>query len=195
MAAALGRPAPDYQPAAYAIKGAKIVVDPGTTLDPATVVIRNGVIEAVGPADKVTIPYDAETIDGKGLTVYPGFVNLYTNIGQTAGLVRSQTGTGRTINYADFALPSTPPDNRAGITPEFQVASILDLTDETAGERRTIGFTDLIAAPAGSIATGQSALVSLAGQPRRESIVRSPIAAPSQRSTPERANRTGRHAR
>jgi imidazolonepropionase-like amidohydrolase len=167
---------PDYQPSAYAIKGARVVTEPGTTIELGTVVIRNGVIQSVGPVDKITIPYDAETIDGKGLTLYPGFIDLYTNIGQPTGITRSQTGTGRTINYADFALPSTPPDNRAGITPEFQVASVLDLTDDVAGERRTLGFTDLIAAPAGSIATGQSVLVSLAGQPRRESVVRSPIA-------------------
>ena len=167
---------PDYQPPAYAIKGARVVADEKTTYDPGTVVIRRGVIEAVGPADKVEIPYDAETVEGKGLTVYPGFLDLATSQGTAAGATRSLTGPGRTVNYADFALPSTPPDNRNGITPEFQVASSLELADQAAEERRGQGFSDILSMPAGSIATGQSALVSTGGLPRRESVVKSPVA-------------------
>ena len=41
---------------------------------------------------------------------------------------------------------------------------------------RRLGFTDLLSAPGGSIATGQSALVSLSGLPRREAIVKAPVA-------------------
>jgi len=167
---------PEYKPAAYAIKAAKVIADSSTTFDPGTVVIRDGVVESVGVDDKIAVPFDAEVIDGKGLTVYPGFIDLYTNLGQPAGVNRSATGPGRTVNYADFALASTPPDNRNGLTPEFQVASVLEISEATAEERRALGFCDVLAAPGGSIATGQSALVSLGGQPRRESLVRSPVA-------------------
>ena len=65
-------------PAAYAIRGAKVVAAPGKVIEPGTVVVRRGVIEAVGTDKDVTVPYDAETIDGKGLVVYPGFIDLYT---------------------------------------------------------------------------------------------------------------------
>ena len=166
----------DYQPAAYAIKGARIVTDPATTIDSGTLVIRKGVIEAVGPLDQVKIPYDAEVIDGKGLTLYPGFLDLYTTLGVPAGVIRSKTGPGRPVNYSDFALASTPPDNRNGLTPEFEVAEVYELSDSTAEERRGLGFLDIIAAPGGSIAGGQSALVSLGSLPRRESILRAPLA-------------------
>ena len=71
---------------------------------------------------------------------------------------------------------STPPDNRKGLTPEFDVAGALELTDALAEPRRRLGFTDLLSAPAGAIATGQSALVSLSGLPRREVIVAAPVA-------------------
>ncbi len=71
---------------------------------------------------------------------------------------------------------STPPDNRRGLTPEFEVAAALDLADAVAEPRRRLGFTDLVSAPAGAIATGQSALVSLSGLPRRETIVAAPVA-------------------
>lgn len=166
---------PDYRPAAYAIVGARIAAAPGTVIEPGTVIIREGLIEAVGKTGEVTVPADAETIDAKGMVVYPGFIDSYTTLGVPSGAIRSKTGPGRTIPYADFALPRTPADHRNGITPEFEVASVLELGDPTAEERRKLGFTDLVAAPGGPIASGQSALVSLSGLPRRESVLKSPV--------------------
>jgi imidazolonepropionase-like amidohydrolase len=163
-------------PAAHAITGARIIAAPGKTYDPGTIVVRRGIIESVGPDKEVTVPYDAETIDGKGLVVYPGFLDLYTTIGQAAGVERSATGKGRPVDLAEAPLPSTPPDNRKGLTPEFEVAGALEFNDGLADPRRRLGFTDLLSAPAGAIATGQSALVSLSGLPRRETIVAAPVA-------------------
>ena len=166
---------PDYHPVAYAIKGAKIVPVSGEPIDAGTVVVRDGVIVAVGTVDRVEVPYDAEVIEGKGLIVYPGFIDLYTTSGQTAGVNKSLTGEGRTVNYADFALPRTPLDNRNGITPEYEVATALDMST-LSEDRRKLGFTDTLVAPGGSIATGQSALVSTSGLPRRESVLKAPVA-------------------
>jgi imidazolonepropionase-like amidohydrolase len=163
-------------PAAYAIRGAKVVTAPGKVIEPGTIVLRRGVIEAVGPDKDVAIPYDAETIEGKGLVVYPGFIDLYTTVGQRAGIERSATGRGRLVDLAESPLASTPADNRRGLTPEFDVAGVLDLTEGLAEPRRRLGFTDFLSAPAGAIATGQSALISLSGLPRREAIVAAPVA-------------------
>ena len=52
----------------HAIVGATVVVSPGQTIEDATVVIRDGVIEAVGP--DVPVPANARVHDGEGLTVY-----------------------------------------------------------------------------------------------------------------------------
>ena len=163
-------------PAAYAIRGAKVVAAPGKVFEPGTIVVRRGVIEAVGPDKDVAVPYDAETIEGKGLVVYPGFIDLYTTVGQHAGVERSATGRGRPVDLAESPLASTPTDNRRGLTPEFEVAGVLDLNDALAEPRRRLGFTDFLSAPAGAIATGQSALVTLSGLPRREAIVAAPVA-------------------
>ena len=38
-------------------------------------------------------------------------------------------------------LARTPPDNRNGLTPEFEVAPILALGDPTADERRRLAWT------------------------------------------------------
>ena len=51
----------------HAIVGATVVVRPGRTIENATVVIRDGVIEAVGP--EVPVPAHARAHDGEGLTV------------------------------------------------------------------------------------------------------------------------------
>ena len=61
----------------YAIKGCRLVNPDGTVITNATVVIRNGIIKEVGPAEKVKIPPDAEVIDGKDYTVYPGFIDAF----------------------------------------------------------------------------------------------------------------------
>ncbi|WZO96632.1 amidohydrolase family protein [Isosphaeraceae bacterium EP7] len=167
---------PDYKPAAYAIRGATIVPVEGLTIKDGTVIVRDGVIEAVGPAAEVDIPYDAEVIEAKGNYVYPGFIDLYSTLGQTNAATRSQTGAGRTVPYVDFALPRTPTDNRNGLTPEYQVAAGLELTDSAAEEHRRQGFTGLLIAPGGAIAAGQSALAGTSALPRRETIIRSPVA-------------------
>ena len=58
----------------YAVKGAKIVTVSGATIDNGTIVMRDGVIQAVGAA--VAIPADAIVTDGAGLTVYPGLIDM-----------------------------------------------------------------------------------------------------------------------
>jgi imidazolonepropionase-like amidohydrolase len=163
-------------PAAYAIKGAKVIAAPGKVFEPGTIVVRRGVIAAVGSDKDVAIPYDAETIDGKGLVVYPGFIDLYTTVGQHAGAERSTTGRGRPVDVTEAPLITTPADNRRGLTPEFETAGVLELTDALVDPRRRLGFTDFLSAPAGAIATGQSALVTLSGLPRREAVIAAPVA-------------------
>ena len=138
--------------------------------------VRRGLIEAVGPDKDVAVPFDAEMIDGKGLTVYPGFIDLYTTVGQRPGVERSATGRGRPVDLAESPLAATPADNRRGLTPEFEAAGVLELTDALAEPRRRLGFTAFVSAPGGAIATGQSALVSLSGLPRRDAIVKAPVA-------------------
>src|SRR4029453_16987893 len=67
-------------PHIYAIKGAKLVTATAAPIANGTIVIRNGVIDAVGA--NVTVPSDAMVIDGTGMTVYPGLIDM----GNGAGL-------------------------------------------------------------------------------------------------------------
>ena len=72
-------------PNVFAIRGARIVTAAGAPIESGTVVIRRGTIEAVGAS--VTVPNDADVIDGAGLTVYPGLArteSLRPSAGRTS---------------------------------------------------------------------------------------------------------------
>jgi imidazolonepropionase-like amidohydrolase len=158
----------------HAIRDARVVLEAGKILPKATVVIRDGVIEAVG-AD-VKVPADAVVIEGKGLTVYPGFVDAMSNWGFDAAQRRSAVGEPGTEDLASDALAATKPDNRKGITPEFHVRTALKADADMAEAWRRVGVTAHLVAPEGGILGGQSALVSLSGAPSREAVLASPVA-------------------
>jgi imidazolonepropionase-like amidohydrolase len=166
-------PAADLRPRVFAIRDARVVTEPGKVLPKATIVVRDGLIEAVGP--DVAAPADALVIDGKGLTVYPGFLDAMSNWGFDPALKRSEIGAPAVEDFASEALAATKPDNRKGMTPEFLISTALK-DEEQADAWRKAGFTAHLIAPDGGFITGQSALVSLSGLPAREAILRSPVA-------------------
>jgi imidazolonepropionase-like amidohydrolase len=162
------------QPTVFAIRGARIVPEPGKVLENATVVIREGTIESVGANTKV--PPDALLIDGKGLTVYAGFIDALSTWGFDQAQRRSAIGMPTTEDFASEALAATQSDNRKGMTPEFVLSTALTNDNEKADAWRKLGFTAHLIAPEGGFIVGQSALVSLSGAPSREAILRSPVA-------------------
>src|SRR5262245_5548864 len=162
------------RPTVFAIRDARVVTEPGKVLPKATVVIRDGLIEAVGP--EVKAPADALVIDGNGLTVYAGFIDALSHWGFDPALRRSEIGAPAEEDYASEALAATKADNRKGITPEFTVATALRMEEDAANAWRYAGFTAHLAAPEGGLLVGQSALVSLSGKTPREVVLRTPVA-------------------
>jgi imidazolonepropionase-like amidohydrolase len=162
------------RPTVFAIRDARVITEPGKVLPQATVVIRDGLIEAVGAGVKA--PADALVIDGKGLTVYPGLIDVMSNWGFDTALLRTATGEPDPVDLASEALAATRTDDRKGMTPDFPVAGALKADDEQADAWRRQGFSaHLIAPPTGFLA-GQSALVSLSNAAPREAVLRSPVA-------------------
>ncbi|HEV3383544.1 MAG TPA: amidohydrolase family protein [Gemmata sp.] len=164
---------PAERPAAYAIRDAQVVIEPGTVLPKATVVIRDGLIVAVG--EDVPIPADAVVTEGKGMTLYPGFIDAGTSRGFDATLRRSQTGAPAIEDIAADPLVATKPDNRKGLTPEFAVQTALKLDEDAVAPWRRVGFTANLVTPEGGYFSGTSALVSLSGAVPREALLRSPV--------------------
>ncbi|MBX9624167.1 MAG: amidohydrolase family protein, partial [Gemmataceae bacterium] len=173
-APAAAQNAADLKPTAYAVKDARVVVEPGTVLPKATVVIRDGLIAAVGP--DVAVPADALVIDGTGLTVYPGFVDAGSPRGYDPALRRSLAGPPAADDRDADPLVATKPDNRKGMTPEFAVQTALKPDEDAVAPWRRAGFTAHLVAPDGGYFSGTSALVSLSGAAPREAVLKAPVA-------------------
>jgi imidazolonepropionase-like amidohydrolase len=154
---------------AYAIKGGTVVTVTGATIQKGTVIIRNGLIEAVG-AD-IPVPADVRVIDATGMTVYPGLIDAYTSIGLGAATAPAQGGRGGGGPAAPVASPvqafpgattsAQPTPTPAGQSPELMASDQLKVTAETFDQQRSAGITTALVAPREGIYQGQSALINL----------------------------------
>src|SRR4051812_16338426 len=132
----------------YAIRNARIVPVSGPVIDHGNVVIgTDGKIQAVG-AD-APIPNGAKTIDGTGLSVYPGMMETSTTMGLNEipdGVVQmndaSETGSFNPNVHAFFGLNSH--SAHIGVT-------------------RVVGVTHVVSRPTGGIISGQATFINLAG--------------------------------
>ena len=165
-------------PQTYAITNARIVPVSSPAIEKGTIVIRDGIITAVGAA--VTAPGDARVIDGAGLTVYPGLIDGYTSlgIGESAGAAGAAGGRG---GRGAAPAPGTPPaprvlsNNPPGLQPENTAAELLKSDPEAFAGPQSVGITSALTAPASGIYMGQSALIDLAGSEAASLVVKSPV--------------------
>src|SRR5580704_16369921 len=127
------------EPQYFAIRGAKIVPVSGPPLENATVVMARGVITAIGK--DVAIPPDAWIIEGKGLTVYPGLFDSFTDVGlpATAPAPGGEAGAGGR-RAAPTGEISRGPEDRPGTTPWRSAADEVSLSDKRIETWRNGGF-------------------------------------------------------
>ncbi len=157
-----------FQRHSFVIEDATVIVRPGEQLEQADVVIQNGVIRAVGK--NVEVPADAEVIKGQGLFVYPGFIDAAgTQLLDTEQ--KPQPAPGQPWDSTRYVLAATKPDNRKGLTPEYQAAEHLKLDNAKLEELRKAGFVAMHVLPEEGLALGQGALVSTGGQTPREAVM------------------------
>src|SRR6266404_1391575 len=166
-------------PDVYAIINARIVTVSGPVIERGTVVIRNGLIQAVGTS--VATPPDARVIDGEGMIVYPGLIDAYTSLGIPAPAATpavqggGQRGQGTALlQTTSFASPnsSQPP----GLQPEVLAADQIKPGGDQIDAAHSAGITTVLAVPRDGIFIGQSALINLVGDTPQQLIVKSPVA-------------------
>ena len=86
-AACASEPEPvEPTPGLTAFTGARLVTGDGDVIESGTLVVRDGVIEAVGASDAVAAPEDATTVDLSGKTVTPGMINAHGHVNNVRGL-------------------------------------------------------------------------------------------------------------
>jgi len=156
---------------AYALTGVRIEVGDGRVIEKGTVLIRHGLIEAVGP--NVAVPPDAEVIKGDGMTVYPGFVDTEMTGGLT--LPDPKPDQDKAPDTSAEAPASMREANRKGIRPELRAADCLTLTDALLAPIHQAGFTTALIVPTGGNMNGCGTLVNLSGLPKRDSVVKEEI--------------------
>lgn len=167
---------------AYAIRGGTVVTVTGAVIQKGTVVVRNGLIQAVG-AD-VPVPADARIVDATGMYVYPGLIDSHTAYG-----VRQETpagGQGRggggapptdpaQFFLAQVAAQSAQPAN-TGLLPETSVVDQMQpVNDTTFDTQRAAGFTTALTAPRTGVFQGQSAIINLGTDAAEKLILKAPV--------------------
>ncbi len=166
------RPLP---PGVHALVGGRVVPKPGEVLEGGTVVVRDGLIQAVGK--DITPPADARVWDMKGATIYAGFIDAYLVTGATNNPVAtsdSEPVGGRLTSPGEkfFGVPGVQAEvGRAGpgyevarITPEYRAVRDYSPAEKTLAPLREAGFTAAVVAPAKGIIRGTSALVALSDE-------------------------------
>lgn len=163
-------------PATYAITNARIVPGSGPAIEHGTVVVRNGLIAAVGA--NVSAPADARVVDGTGLTVYPGLVDAYSSLGIPAPAANAGGGRGGAAFAAASAEPQGQPtaDHPQGITPEVQAVDLMKVDASTFDGPRSAGITTTLTAPASGYLKGSAVLVDLTDQDLADGVVKAPAA-------------------
>ncbi len=161
------------EPRTFAIRGAKVVPVSSTPLDNATVIVSRGIITAVGT--NVTIPPDAWVIDGKGLTVYPGLIDGFTDVGVAAAPAATPAGDAAARPQQ---IVSRGPEDRPATTPWRSAADEVNPGDPRVETWRSAGFTTVIAAPKGGMFPGQASVLDLGGERAGDLVVKSPVAIP-----------------
>jgi len=182
-------------PSAVAIRNAKIVTGAGPVIAKGTVVVRKGLIEAVG--ENVPVPADAMIVEGEGLTVYPGLIDSLSTLGQPGAITAATAnagrgGRGQNAAPATTAAPVNPlaalaaaatltpvargPEDRPQTTSWIKIADEVSPNDRRIETVRAAGFTTVASFPTRGIFAGQGAVIDLlTGEKPGEMVMASPI--------------------
>jgi imidazolonepropionase-like amidohydrolase len=139
----------------FAIVGARIVTVSGATIENGTVVIQNGKIAAVGAG--IAAPTGAETIDGHGLTVFPGMIDANT----TLGMAEIPLGVPGSVDSAEVGQMNANAKAIKGINPHSSHVEVA----------RINGITTVVSTPLGGIIAGQAAIINMIGSTQDEMAV------------------------
>jgi hypothetical protein len=145
----------------YAITNVSITQAPGRKIDRGTVVMKDGLIVAVGK--DVKAPSDAIVIKGDSLYLYAGFIDGLSRTGVTKP--KEET------NREKPKDPGNPSPDVAGITPQNDVRLSLNPTDKTVEDLRATGFCAAQVSPYGGMLPGVASIVLLTGKNADEMVL------------------------
>ena len=135
-------------PAAYALTDVTVVRADGTRLEGVNLVIRGGMIEALGA--EVAVPPDAKVLEGDSLFVYPGFIDA--------------DGAATYVFPEVEVDPSTigswnPPRHVQSYMPHRRIVDYLTATGSSLADQRKQGVVAAAVHPAGRLMPGRGTLL------------------------------------
>ncbi len=154
------QPAAAQQADTHAIVGARVLTVSGPAYEKATIVLRDGLITAVGP--DVAPPPGARVIDGAGLVVTPGLVDALSAIGLPAA--PRGGGSGGEGGGA----------GRSALTPQALALERVRAGD--VAKARDSGITTALVVAKEGVLPGESVVLDLAGDKPEAMVLRQPAA-------------------
>jgi imidazolonepropionase-like amidohydrolase len=153
---AVATPVPLWaQAGTWAITNARIETVTKGVIEKGTIVIRDGLIAAVGP--DIAPPADARVLDYAKRTVSPGLIDLTSSLGLPATPAPGAAAGG--------ARPGGASRSFSGFDPDRDVSEEIELSVADAKASREAGVTTVLVAPARGALRGRSALI-----PTRDSV-------------------------
>lgn len=135
-------------PAAYAVRGVSVIQADGARVDGVDIVVRGGLITALGPG--LEIPADARLLDGDSLFVYPGLIDAQGDAGYAFPEVE--------VDRSEVASWA-PPRHLQGFLPHRRVVDHLSADGASVAEQRRKGIVAAAVHPDGRLMPGRGALL------------------------------------
>jgi imidazolonepropionase-like amidohydrolase len=135
-------------PAAYALRNVTVVRLDGSRLSGVNVVVRRGVIEAIGP--NVELPADARLLEGDSLYIYPGIIDAQGKAKYEFPELE--------VDREEIASWN-PPRQVQSFTPHRRVADYLTANGEDLADQRKKGVVAAAVHPEGRLMPGRGTLL------------------------------------
>ena len=142
-----------------------MILEPGKVLDNAVVVVREGMIEAVGV--DIPIPFDAFAVNATGMTLHAGLIDGGSSTGYAPNVRPSPPRAQQKAGPL-----SAPRESCQSMTPEFLVSRAVCCDPDQLDQWRLHGFTARHVIPKGGMLAGQTAVVSLRDDSPSQRIIR-----------------------
>lgn len=143
-----------------AITNGRILTMAGPALERGTVLVRDGLIQAVG-AD-LPPPEGAEVVDARGKTVMPGLIDAHCHVGIAEEIYRIEGND--TNEYSD------------PLTPHLRAIDAVNPEDKAFADALAGGVTTVCTAPgSANILGGEMLAMKTAGRVVDEMVIRAPI--------------------
>jgi len=157
----------DQREGHYIFTNATIYTAFNQKIEKASLLIKEGKIVEVGK--KITPPKDAVVVDLEGKSIYPSFIDLYTNYGIPEAPKSEETRSRRP--QPDSKKPGAYSWNQS-LNAEYQAAETFSANSKKAAEYRKLGFGSVLSHRMDGISRGSGAIVLLGDEREHLSIIK-----------------------